>query len=162
MGELDYAIEPEVECPDIDPNDAAFVQATAIIVGQDVVKEYVPCKIYPLAASFSFESVPFGMTPRSKVETPLPLFAVGIIIVEHADRFLAEVETEAKRVLRSFRPREYDTLMVMNILNGGRLNRVFEQMGVPYFARPSSAPQLDSQPTRRGRLRWRRNRSPKR
>jgi hypothetical protein len=49
---------------------------------------------------------------------------------------LAEVETEAERVLGSFGPREYDALMVANILNGGRLNRVLEQMGVPYFPRP--------------------------
>jgi hypothetical protein len=77
-----------------------------------------------------------GRPPSRRWRPPLPLFAVGIIIAEHTDHFLAEVETEAKRVLRSFRPREYDTLVVVNILNGGRLNRVFEQMGVRYFARP--------------------------
>jgi hypothetical protein len=31
MSELDYAIEPEVECPDNYPNDDAFVRATATI-----------------------------------------------------------------------------------------------------------------------------------
>jgi hypothetical protein len=31
MGELDYAVEPEVECPDNDPNDVAFIQTTATI-----------------------------------------------------------------------------------------------------------------------------------
>jgi hypothetical protein len=77
MGELDYGIEPEVECPDNDPNDAAFIWATTIIVGQDAAKEYVPCKIYPLAASFSFESVPLGTTPKSKVETPPAVICCG-------------------------------------------------------------------------------------
>jgi hypothetical protein len=66
----------------------------------------------------------------------LPLFAVGTIAAEHTDHFLAEVETEAKRVLGRFGPREYDALMVMNIPNGGCLNCIFEQMGVPYFPRP--------------------------
>jgi hypothetical protein len=84
MGELDYTIEPEVECPDNDPNDAAFIQVTATIRGRDGVEEYVACMIYPLAANFSFKSVPLGATPVSKVESPLPLFTMGTIVVEHA------------------------------------------------------------------------------
>jgi hypothetical protein len=135
MSELDYTIEPKVECPDNDPNDAAFVRVTTTIRGRDAVEEYVACKIYPLAASFSFESVPLGMTPVSKVETPLPLFAVGTIATEHVDHFLTEVETETERVLGSFGPREYYALRVVNILNDDRLNRVLKQMGVSYFPR---------------------------
>jgi hypothetical protein len=102
MSELDYAVEPEVECLDKDPNDAAFVRATTTIGGRDAIKEYVACKIYPLAASFGFESVPLWMTPVLKVETPLPSFVVGTIAVEHANHFLAEVETEPEGVLGSF------------------------------------------------------------
>jgi hypothetical protein len=49
MSELDYAVEPKVECPDNDPNDASFVRATATIGGRDAVEEYVACKMYPLA-----------------------------------------------------------------------------------------------------------------
>jgi hypothetical protein len=33
----------------------------------------------------------------SKVETLLPLFAMGTIATEHTDHFLMEVETEAKK-----------------------------------------------------------------
>jgi hypothetical protein len=136
MGELDYVVEPEVECLDNDPNDAAFIWVTITIGGCDVVEEYIACKIFPLAASFGFESVPLGMTPMSKVETPLPLFAVGTIAVEHTDHFLAEVETETEKVLGSFRPREYNALRVANIPNGNCMNHVLKQMGVPYFPRP--------------------------
>jgi hypothetical protein len=64
MSKLDYAIEPEVECLDNDPNDVAFVRATATIGGRDAVEEYVACKIYSLAASFSFESMPLGDDSR--------------------------------------------------------------------------------------------------
>jgi hypothetical protein len=87
MSELDLAIEPEVECPNDDPNDAAFVRGTTTIGGRDAVNEYVACRMYPLAAGFSFKSVPVGMTIMSKVETFLPLFAVGTIAAEHADHF---------------------------------------------------------------------------
>jgi hypothetical protein len=78
--------------------------------------------MYPLAVGFGFESMPLGITPVSKVETPLPLFAVGTVAVEHVDRVLAEIETEAKRVLGSFGPREYIALRMVNILNDDRLN----------------------------------------
>jgi hypothetical protein len=72
----------------------------------------------------------------SKVETPLPLFVVGTITMEHADHFLVEVETEAERMLGIFGPKEYDALRVANIMNSSRLNRILEQMGVPYFNHP--------------------------
>jgi hypothetical protein len=136
MGELDYAVEPEVECSDNDSNDAAFVRATATIGGRDAVEEYTACKIFPLAANFRFESMPLGTTPVSRVETPLLMFAMGTIAAEYADHFLAEVETETEKVLGSFGPREYDALRWVNIPNGGRLNRDFKQMGVLYSPRP--------------------------
>jgi hypothetical protein len=63
MSESDYAIEPDIECSNNDPIDVAFVRATATIGGHDAVKEYVACKMYPLAPGFGFESVPLGMTP---------------------------------------------------------------------------------------------------
>jgi hypothetical protein len=138
MSVLDYAIEPKVECLDNDPNDAAFVRATATIGGRDGVEDYVACKLYPLAASFVFESVPLGMTPVSKVDTPLPLFVVGNAAAEHAIHVLVEVETEAKKVLGSFRPKEHDALRMANIPNGGHLNWILEQMGMSYTPRPLS------------------------
>jgi hypothetical protein len=33
MSVLDYTVEPEVECSNDDPNDAAFIQVTATIGG---------------------------------------------------------------------------------------------------------------------------------
>jgi hypothetical protein len=104
MSKLDYAIELEVECTDNDPNNVAFVRVTATIGGRDTVEEYVACKMYPLVVGFGFESVPLGMTSVSKVETPLPLFAMGTLAAGYADRVLVEIEIEAERVLGSFRP----------------------------------------------------------
>jgi hypothetical protein len=140
MGELDYATETEVECPDNDHNVVAFVRAIVTISGSDAIEEYTTCKIFPLAASFgfSFSSIPLGRTPILRVETPLSLFAVGTNAIECADHFLAEVEMETEKVLGSFRPGECDALRLANIQNGGRLNRVFEKIGVSYSPCPES------------------------
>jgi hypothetical protein len=86
MSELDYAVEPEVECSDDNPNDAAFVRAMTTIEGRDAVEECAAWKMYPLAMSLYFESVPVGTTAVSKLETPLSLFAVEAVATEHADR----------------------------------------------------------------------------
>jgi hypothetical protein len=133
---LHYAVWLEVECPDNDPNDVAFIRAIATIGGRDAVEEYAACKMSLLATCSGFKSMPLGMTPVSKVETTLLLFAMGTTAVGHADRVLAEVETEAKRVLGSFRPWEYDALVATNIPNSSHLNRVLEEMGVSYASRP--------------------------
>jgi hypothetical protein len=117
MSELDYAIEPEVECPNNDPNDATFVLATTSIEGRDAVEEYVACKMYLLATGFDMKSVSLGMTPVLMVETPLPLFVVGDVAAEHADTVLAEIEMESKKVLGSFGPKEHDALRIANISN---------------------------------------------
>jgi hypothetical protein len=145
MGELDYAIESEVECTDSDPNDAAFVRVTITIRGHDAIVEYMVWKFFSLATGFGFKSVPLGTTLVSKVETPLPLFVVGTIAAEHANHFLAKVDMEAKKVMGSFGPREYDALRVADIPNAGCLNCIFEQIGISYFPRPqpgSTAAQL--------------------
>jgi hypothetical protein len=136
ISELDYVVEPEVECSVDDPNDAAFVRATTTIGGRDAVEEYVACKMYQLSVNFGFKSVVVGLTAVSKVETPLPLFVVGRVSVEHTERVLAEVETKAEKVLGSFGPREHNALVLVNIPNGGCVNCVFEQMGVSYAPRP--------------------------
>jgi hypothetical protein len=115
MSELDYAVEPEVECLDNDHIDAAFVRATATIEGRDAVKEYVARKMYSLAMGFGFKSVPLVMTLVSKLETPLPLFTMGSIVAEYATHVLAEVESEAEKVLGTFGPKEYDSLCMANI-----------------------------------------------
>jgi hypothetical protein len=141
MSELDYAVEPKVECPDNDPNDVAFVRATTTIRGCDAIEEFVACKMYPLAAYFGFESVPLGTTPMSKVETPLPLFVVRNIATKHTDRVLAKIEMEAEKVLGSLGPKEHDALRMVNILNAGHLNRVLEQMGVSHAPRPLPGPE---------------------
>jgi hypothetical protein len=109
---------------------------TTTIGGQGVVEESVACKMYPLTSSFGFKDVTVSMTPMLKVHNPLLVFPVGAVSVEIASHLLAEVETEAERILGSFGPKEYDTLSKANLPNGGHLNCVFEQMGLAYAPRP--------------------------
>jgi hypothetical protein len=80
MSELDYAVEPEVECLNNNPNDAAFVRAIATIRGRNAVEVYVACKMYPLVAGIGFETVPLRMTLVSKVEDRAPFLLWGTLL----------------------------------------------------------------------------------
>jgi hypothetical protein len=136
MSALDYSMEPEVDCPNNDVNDSAFVRAMATIESHDVVEEFLACVMYPLASGFGFKDVAIGTTNMSKVETPLPNFPVEAISAEEANCFLVKVDIYAERILGSYEPKEYDVFVMAKLLNGGRLNRVFEHMGVPYAPCP--------------------------
>jgi hypothetical protein len=58
--------------------------------------------MYPLASNFDFRGVIVSMTPVLKIRTPLPLLPMEIISMENVGHVLAELETEAKRILGSF------------------------------------------------------------
>jgi hypothetical protein len=136
MSVIDYTVEPEVECPDDDMNDVAFVRATNTIEGRDAVEEFLACKMYPLVAGFGFHGMSIGTTPVSKVQITLLLFPIEVVPVGDVSRVLAEMEMVAERFFCGFGTKEYDALSSVKLLNGGILNHVFEQMGVPYGPRP--------------------------
>jgi hypothetical protein len=56
---------------------------------------------------------------------------------------------EAEKILGSFRPKEHDALMTGNLLNGGRLNQVFEHMGISYASHPLPGTEASSMATRK-------------
>jgi hypothetical protein len=90
----------------------------------------------PLASGFGFKDVTMGIMVVSKVKTPLTVSPVELVSAEDVGCHLTKVETDAERILGSFGPKEHDALMTGKLLNGGRLNRVFEQMGISYVPLP--------------------------
>jgi hypothetical protein len=96
MRVLDYEVEPLVDCLDTDVNDVAFIWATTMIEGYDVVKEFLACGMYPLSVIFSFKNVTEGTTVMSKVVVHLPVFPMEPVSTENAHRCLAKVEMDAK------------------------------------------------------------------
>jgi hypothetical protein len=135
MSALHYTVKPEVKCSASDVNNTAFVRAAAMIGVHRAIEELLACGMYPLASSFGFTDVAIGTTVVSKVKTPLPPFPVEAVSAEDASRFMAKVETDVKRILGSYGPKEHDALMAANLPNGGCLNWVSKQMRVPYAPR---------------------------
>jgi hypothetical protein len=122
MSALDYEVEPSVDCPDTDANDVAFIRATTMIGCRVAVEEILACEMYPLSAGFSFKNVSEGTTAMSKVVVPLPIFPMEPVSMNTANCFLVKVETDAERILGSYRPKEHDACMVAKLPNSGHLN----------------------------------------
>jgi hypothetical protein len=83
------------------------------------------------------------------METPLPVFPVKPVLVKDVGRFLVKVKMDAKRILGSFGPKEYDAFVTVKLPNIGHLNRVFEQMGVPYAPHPLPGTEASQVATRK-------------
>jgi hypothetical protein len=136
MNVLDYEVEPLVDCVDTDMNVVAFIRATTMIRHRDAVKDFLACGMYPFSAGFGFKGVTDGTTTVLKVVVPLLVFPVESVSVENTHHFLAKVEVDAERILGSYGPKEHEACIAVKLPNGGRLNRVFEQMGVAYALHP--------------------------
>jgi hypothetical protein len=120
MSALDY----QVDCPNTDSNDVAFVRATMMIRGHDTIEELLVCGLYPLSASFG--EVLDTTSLVSKVVVSLPIFPVTPVATESANHFLAKVEMDAEKIVKSYGPKEHEACILAKLPNGGQLNQVFE------------------------------------
>jgi hypothetical protein len=109
----------------------AFVKATHSIGGQDVAEEYLACRIFPLSVSFSLGEIVDGETLVSKLIVPLPESPVARLLEEMNDGFRVRVEVAAVNVVGRYARGEHDACIGV-VPNEGRMNRVFEKIGVPY------------------------------
>jgi hypothetical protein len=118
MAALDFATELSFECSDDDASDVDFVKATRSISRWDTIEEYTAYGLFPLAASFGLGEIADRKTPVLKIHLPLLEFPIAKLVDEIDDCFCATVELAAE--------------CLATVPNRGRLNRVFEQGGVPY------------------------------
>jgi hypothetical protein len=134
MTRLDFVMEPSFQCPDDEAGEVAFIKATRAIGGRDAVEEYMACGLFPLSASFSLGEIAEGETLVLKLAVPLPKFPVARRPEEMNYGFWAKVELAAVHVLGRYARGEH-MVWVESVPNGGRVNKVFEQAGLPYGRR---------------------------
>jgi hypothetical protein len=151
MAPLNFSMEPSFECADDDSRDLAFVCVAGVIGGRDAVEEYLACKMFPLSASFGFEQVVDGESPVSKVTMPLPEFPLTNLQGESDAHFLVRVELDTKNVLGSYGCAEHDAC-IQALPNGGRLNRVFEKVGVAYGPYPEPGTEASMKAARKRKV----------
>jgi hypothetical protein len=87
--------------------------------------------LYPLLANFGLGEVVDRETPVSKLCLPLPEFPIARLPDEMNGHFHVRVELVAENIMGTYACGEHD-VCITSVLNGGRLNRMFEQAGVLY------------------------------
>ena len=102
MNPLNFVAQAPRDCAKDDPNDAAFVVAAKTIGGRDVVEEYTTCDIYPLAQDWELGAAPMALTPKSKVEAPLPKFNLQRLSKKSDAIFVRLVAERAEKLLGKY------------------------------------------------------------
>jgi hypothetical protein len=92
MTELDYLTEVPSFCGPKDTNAAAFIEATSIIRGRDVVEEFLACDLWSLSEKFGF-NVESTKSPLSKVVVLMPQVTATIDKQEPVAKFEARIES---------------------------------------------------------------------
>jgi hypothetical protein len=121
MTKLDYVMEVLSSCGLEDANFIAFIEATSLIDGHDVVEEFLACG--PLANSMAFKW-------RQK-NHPCLRFWCRCRISEA--EFVAHIEKAKNELVGRYNLTEHNTYQG---LQHGRLNRIFELAGILCQPRP--------------------------
>jgi hypothetical protein len=97
MAKLDYLTKVPSSCgPEYD-NFMAFIEATSLIGGHDVVEEFLACGLWPLGQQFSLQ-VETKEYPLSKVLVQMPQITATIRERESEAKFVVHIEDAANEL----------------------------------------------------------------
>jgi hypothetical protein len=133
MTPLKYLTDAPYKCGADDVNVMAFEEAEAIIRGHDVVEAFLSYGIRPLSEGWEFE-VERKESPLSKVIVPMPKVIPAIGEREAGETFEAQIVLAVGQLVGNYSSSEHRTCS--KELRHGRLNHVFELVGVSYQPRP--------------------------
>jgi hypothetical protein len=91
MTKMNYLTEVPSSCGPEDANVVAFVEATSLISGRDVVEEFIASSLWPLGQQFGFP-MERKESPMSKVLVPMPQITAAIGEREPEAKFVALIE----------------------------------------------------------------------
>jgi hypothetical protein len=132
MTKLDYKTEVPLSCGPEDADFVAFVEATSLIGGCDVVEEFLACGLWPLGQQFGFE-VETKESPLSKVLVPMPQVTAAIEEREAEAEFVSRIEDATNELVGRYNLTKHNSYQG---LRHGQLNHIFELAKVLCQPRP--------------------------
>jgi hypothetical protein len=122
MTKLDYLMEVHSSCDLEDTNLAAFIDATYLIGGHDVVEEFLASGLWPLGQQFGFR-VETKESPLSKLMVLMPLVTASIGERESEAQFVARVKDAMNQLIGKYKITEHNAYQV---LRHERRNHIFK------------------------------------
>jgi hypothetical protein len=108
MSALRIHTKPSFNYPNNDLSDEGFILASRYIGGRDIVEEFMPCGIWPLAAGVDFEHVKVRETSVLKLKVPLPKFPLRRQEDEDNTELLVRIEQEARVIMGNYTHTEHE------------------------------------------------------
>jgi hypothetical protein len=113
----------------------AFYQATCVITTWDALEEFVAADIWPCQPRWGSWAFKVQWLPGLDQNVRNPIFNVKRPTNKTDDEVVAEVEKKVVQMIGNFTHKEWECAQRI-LKHQGRVNRVFDEMGVTYSPQP--------------------------
>jgi hypothetical protein len=136
MVDLEVELSPELtKASRSSASTAAFYQATCVITTRDALEEFVAADIWPCQPRWGSWAFKMQWLPGLYQNVRSPIFNVKRPTDKTDDEVVAEVEKKVIQMIGNFTHKEWECAQRI-LKHQGRVNRVFDEMGVAYSPRP--------------------------
>jgi hypothetical protein len=136
MVDLEVELSPELtKASRSSASTAAFYQATCVITTRDALEEFVAADIWPCQPRWGTWAFKMQWLPGLDQNVRSPIFNVKRPADKTDDEVVAEVEKKVVQMIGNFTHKEWECAQRI-LKHQGRVNRVFDEMGVTYSPRP--------------------------
>jgi hypothetical protein len=136
MVDLEVELSPELtKASRSSASTIAFYQATRVITTRDALEEFVAADVWPCQPRRGSWAFKMQWLPRMDDDVRSPIFNVKRPKDMSDEEIVAEVEKKVVQMIGNFTHKEWECAQRI-LKHHGRVNRVFDEMGVTYSPRP--------------------------
>jgi hypothetical protein len=136
MVDLEVDLSPELtKASRSSASTMAFYQATRVITTRDVLEEFVAADVWPCQPRWGSWAFKVQWLPGLDDDVRSPIFNVKRPEDVTDEEIVAEVEKKVVQMIGNFTHKEWECTQRI-LKHQGRVNRVFDEMGVTYSPRP--------------------------
>jgi hypothetical protein len=136
MVDLEVELSPELtKASRTSANTSAFYQATRVITTRDALEEFAAADIWPCQPRWGSWAFKMQWLPGLDHDVRSPIFNVKRPTDKTDEEVVAEVEKRVVQMIGNFTHKEWECAQRI-FKHQGRVNCVFDEMGVAYSPRP--------------------------
>jgi hypothetical protein len=107
--------------------ESAFLLASTILGGRDIIEEFVATQVWPISYGWApTEIVSFNVNWAAQ-EVPFPKFGIKLREGQSADAFMVEIEKRVNLMIGEYTMNEYKAYKAL-VKHKKRINRVFTEV----------------------------------
>jgi hypothetical protein len=136
MVDLEVELSPELtKASRSSASTSAFYQVTRVITTRDALEEFVAADIWPCQPRWGSWAFKVQWLPGLDQDVRSPIFNVKRPADKTDEEVIVEVERKVVQMIGNFTHKEWECTQRI-LKHQGRVNHVFDEMGVTYSPRP--------------------------